>query len=158
MLCWFARRDVAEAALHGDRMLKASDIKRNPKTAACLDSNVCLKAIQKYCETPAWHAVERIAEDLQKEGLWRDSSAHAQLNSRKINGAKSGYGNRKNIHVHVLNLGGYMWSFSWLAQFVAKKGSVNIGSCHGDARVEIQEQGNCNIGDNDIVMLRGGTY
>ena len=70
MLCWFVRRDVPEAALHGDRMLKASDIKRNPKTAACLDNNVCLKAIQKYCETLAWHAVERIAEDLQKEGLW----------------------------------------------------------------------------------------
>ena len=80
MLCWFARRDVAEAALHGDRMLKASDIKRNPKTAACLDSNVCLKAIQKYCETPAWHAVERIAEDLQKEGLWYCAMCTLALN------------------------------------------------------------------------------
>ena len=59
MLCWFVQSDVAEGTLHDGRLLKASDVSRSSRTAACLDSNVCLKAIQKYCKVPAWHAVQQ---------------------------------------------------------------------------------------------------
>ena len=70
MLCWFVQSDVAEAALHDGRLLKASDVTRSSRTAACLDSNVCLKAIQKYCEAPAWHTVQQIADALLWDGVW----------------------------------------------------------------------------------------
>ena len=76
VLCWLVGRFVcvinqllAEAALHDGPLLKASDVLRSSRTAACLDSNVCLKAIQKYCEVPAWHAGQQIADALLKDDV-----------------------------------------------------------------------------------------
>ena len=70
MLCWFASRDTAEAALYGRRRLTEEDITMSAKSGACLDDHVCLNELQKYCEPQAWEAVQRVAELLKVEGVW----------------------------------------------------------------------------------------
>lgn len=83
MLCWFVKRDVAEAALHGDCRLKATDICRSFKTAACLDSNVCMQAIQKYCDSQAWETVQLIVSELNEEAVWHCAGCTLSVNDEK---------------------------------------------------------------------------
>ena len=70
MLCMFMSRDVADAVLAGGRLVHETDVCSNVKTAACLDGNVSIHALQKYCQPPAWQALKHIAEQIQPNAVY----------------------------------------------------------------------------------------
>ena len=61
---------LTQCWLGGWRLVQEANVCSNVRTVACLDGNVCINALQKYCQLPAWQTVKHIAEQLQQKAVW----------------------------------------------------------------------------------------
>ena len=72
ILSWFVDDEIASEAVGGDIIVQESDVEARPEkiSPTCLDENVCLDSLRKYCSNDAWIILTGAVKVLKENPVW----------------------------------------------------------------------------------------
>ena len=72
MLNWFVDRNVMARVVNSDDLVEEEEVEVRPEKIPrkCLDENICINQIRKYCTFDEWKLIEQVIETMQKKGSW----------------------------------------------------------------------------------------